>query len=187
MAELILVTGGGRSGKSAHAQKLAEALPGPRIYVATCPVIDAEMENRVRKHREARQASAWQTIEAPVDLAGVIRRAGSCRVLLVDCLTLWVNNLFYEAEKRGLPFTEEAMIDRCRELIDACGAYDGTVIFVSNELGMGIIPANELSRRFRDCAGRMNQMVAAAARTVTLVVAGIPLTLKSDSRTLEMN
>jgi adenosylcobinamide kinase/adenosylcobinamide-phosphate guanylyltransferase len=178
MAEIVLITGGCRSGKSACAQKLAEALPGPRAYVATCPVIDREMEERIRKHREARRGKGWQTIEETVDLAGAIRRAGEYRLLLVDCLTLWINNLLYEAERRGERFTEEAAVDRCRELIDAAMAFSGTVIFVTNELGMGIIPGNETARRFRDVAGRCNQEIAAAAGTVTLVVSGIPLRLK---------
>jgi adenosylcobinamide kinase/adenosylcobinamide-phosphate guanylyltransferase len=184
MATIILITGGSRSGKSACAQRLAEALPGPRTYVATCPVIDPEMEMRVKKHREARSASDWETIEEPVDLAGALSRAAACRVILVDCLTLWVNNLLYEAEGRGEVFTEEAAAARCREVIDACGAFPGTVIFVTNELGMGIIPDNEPARRFHDCAGRMNQLIAAAADTVTLVVAGLPLLLKSGGKGL---
>ena len=181
MAKIILITGGSRSGKSAFAQKTAEALPGPRAYVATCPVIDPETEERVRKHREARRRKGWETIEETVDLAGVIRRAGAYRVLLVDCLTLWINNLLYGAERRGEHFTEEATADRCRELIDACGAFPGTVIFVTNELGMGIVPDNETARRFRDVAGRCNQEIAAASETVTLVVSGVPLELKGHN------
>ena len=180
MAEIILITGGSRSGKSGYAQKLAEAVPGPRAYIATCPVTDPEMAKRVEKHREARRASDWETIEETVDLAGAIRRAGACRVFLVDCLTLWVNNLLYEAEKRRDVFTEEAMAGRCGELIDACGAFPGTVVFVTNELGMGIVPDNGTARRFRDCAGRCNQMMAESAGTVTLVVSGIPLRLKNS-------
>jgi len=178
MAKMILITGGSRSGKSAYAQTLAEALPGPRAYVATCPVIDAEIAERVRKHREARGKAAWETIEETVDLAGVVGRAGGYRVLLVDCLTLWVNNLFYEADLAGSIFTEEMMAERSRKLIDACAAYPGTILFVANELGMGIVPDSEPARRFRDCAGRLNQLVAAAAQEVTLVVAGLPLLLK---------
>lgn len=178
MAELILITGGSRSGKSAFAERTAEALPGPRAYIATSPAIDPEMEGRIRKHREARRGKGWETIEETVDLAGVIRRMGACRVLLVDCLTLWINNLLYAAEKRGERFTEEDAVGRCRELTDACGAFGGTVIFVTNELGMGIVPDNETARRFRDIAGRCNQEIAAAAGTVTLVVSGIPLHLK---------
>jgi adenosylcobinamide kinase / adenosylcobinamide-phosphate guanylyltransferase len=178
MTGIHLVTGGSRSGKSAYAQMLAEALPGPRAYIATCPVIDGETAERVKLHREARDASAWETIEEPVDPAGAIRRAGAYRVLLVDCLTLLINNLLYKAERRGEAFTEETTALHCRELIDACKTFPGTVVFVTNELGMGIIPANEAARRFRDCAGRCNQMIAAAAGEVTLVVSGIPLRLK---------
>jgi adenosylcobinamide kinase / adenosylcobinamide-phosphate guanylyltransferase len=178
MARIHLITGGARSGKSGYAQRTAEALEGPRAYVATCPVIDAEMAERVKKHREARRASDWETIEAPLDLAVAVRRAGAFRVLLVDCLTLWANNLLYEAERRGEPFTEEQMAGHCRELIAACGAFAGTVLLVTNELGMGIVPENEAARRFRDIAGRMNQLFAAAAGEVTLVVSGLPLELK---------
>jgi adenosylcobinamide kinase/adenosylcobinamide-phosphate guanylyltransferase len=132
----------------------------------------------VAKHREARRASDWETIEETVDLAGAIRRSAAYRVILVDCLTLWVNNLLYEAGQRGDVFTEEETAVRCRGVIEACGAFPGTVLFVTNELGMGIIPDNETARRFRDCAGCCNQMIAKAAGTVTLVVAGIPLRLK---------
>jgi adenosylcobinamide kinase/adenosylcobinamide-phosphate guanylyltransferase len=180
MAEIILVTGGNRSGKSAYAQKLAEALPGPRAYIATCPIIDPEMKMRVEKHRESRRASDWETIEETLDLAVAIHRAEACRVLLIDCLTLWVNNLLYEAEGRGEGFTEDTTAARCREVIDACRPFPGTIIFVTNELGMGIVPDNETARRFRDCAGRCNQMLAEAAGTVTLVVSGIPLHLKPE-------
>ena len=101
MKGIHLITGGSRSGKSAYAQMLAEALPGPRAYVATCPIIDAETAERVKRHQEARGAAAWETIEEPIDLAGAIGRAVAYRVLLVDCLTLWINNLLYDAEQRG--------------------------------------------------------------------------------------
>ena len=178
MAEIILITGGSRSGKSAFAQKQAEARPGPRAYVATCPAIDREMEERIRKHRAARRGRGWETVEETVDLAGVIRREKGCRLLLVDCLTLWINNLLYEAEQRGERFSEEDAADRCRELIDAAATFSGTVIFVTNEVGMGIVPGNEAARRFRDVAGRCNQEMAAAADRVTLVVSGIPLEIK---------
>lgn len=178
MAEMILVTGVSRSGKSGYAQRLAEAIPGPRAYIPTCPVVDQETEERVAKHREARSASDWETIEETVDLAGAIRRSAAYRVLLVDCLTLWINNLLFDAERRGECFTEDATAARCREVIEACGAYPGTVVLVTNELGMGVIPDNETARRFRDCAGRCNQIIAEAAGTVTIVVSGIPLHLK---------
>src|SRR4030042_1797429 len=109
MAEIHLITGGSRSGKSAYAQKLAESLPGPRVYVATCPVIAPGTAGGGRKDREARSAAAWETIEEGADLAGAVRQAGACRVLLVDCLTLWANNLLYAAPSKGEIFTEEAV------------------------------------------------------------------------------
>ena len=117
MKGIHLITGGSRSGKSAYAQMLAEALPGPRAYVATCPIIDAETAERVKRHQEARGAAAWETIEEPVDLAGAIGRAAAYRVLLIDCLTLWINNLLYDAEQRGESFTEETTALRCLDLI----------------------------------------------------------------------
>lgn len=178
MARIHLITGGGRSGKSNYARNLAESLAGPRAFIATCPVIDAEMAERVQKHRQSRCQSDWETIEELIDLAGVVRRAGSFQVLLVDCLTLWANNLLYEAERQGGTLTEEQMAEFSRELINACGEFPGEILFVTNELGMGIIPENELARRFRDIAGRMNQLIAAAATQVTLLVSGIPLQLK---------
>jgi adenosylcobinamide kinase / adenosylcobinamide-phosphate guanylyltransferase len=185
MGEMILITGGSRSGKSGYAQKLAEAIPGPRAYIATCPVIDPETAARVAKHRESRRVSDWETIEETVDLADTIRRSAAYRVLLVDCLTLWVNNLLYEAEKRGEVFTEDATAARCREVIDACGTFPGTVVLVTNELGMGIVPDKETVRRFRDCAGRCNQIIAEAAATVMLVVSGIPLQLKNMQKEMK--
>ncbi|MCL2669515.1 MAG: bifunctional adenosylcobinamide kinase/adenosylcobinamide-phosphate guanylyltransferase [Syntrophaceae bacterium] len=178
MARVILVTGGSRSGKSGYSQARAEALPGPRACLATCPVIDAEMAERVRKHREARQGGGWETIEESHDLAGAINRAADFRVLLVDCLTLWMNNLFYAAELEKRRFTEETMVERARELITSAAAFPGTVFFIANELGMGIVPEEEQTRRFRDCAGRLNQFVAAAADEVVFMVSGLPLVLK---------
>lgn len=178
MADTLLVTGGSRSGKSAWAQTRAEEIPGPRLYLATCPLIDAEMAERIRKHREARQGKGWDTIEETIDLAGTIRRHGDGRTILVDCLTLWINNLMYEREKQGGLLTERDVVERCHEVADACRSAGGTVIFVTNEVGMGIVPENETARRFRDIAGRCNQEMARTADAVTLIVSGIPLQIK---------
>ena len=178
MADILLVTGGSRSGKSAWAQTRAEEIPGPRIYLATCPVIDAEMAERIRKHREARQGKGWETLEETIDLTGVIRRHGDGRTILVDCLTLWINNLMYEREKQGGLLTEGDIVEQCRDVADACRSARGTVIFVTNEVGMGIVPENETARRFRDIAGRCNQEMAGAADGVTLLISGIPLQIK---------
>jgi adenosylcobinamide kinase/adenosylcobinamide-phosphate guanylyltransferase len=178
MAEIIFVTGGSRSGKSAWAQQKAEEIPGPRLYVATCPVIDSEMEERVRKHREARLGRGWETIEETVDLAGIISDHGEGKTVLVDCLTLWTNNLMYEREVKGEVLKEEDIVAYCRDVVAACGDITGTVFFVTNEVGMGIIPDNATARRFRDIAGRCNQEMARAADRGILLVSGIPVQIK---------
>lgn len=178
MAEIIFITGGSRSGKSSYAQKRTEALPGPRAYLATCPVIDEEMAERCRKHQEARSNAAWDTIEEERDIAGVLAADVAHRVILVDCLTLWINNLIFAAEQKGLMLTEEDIAQECRTLLAACQKFPGTVIFVTNEVGMGIVPDNPLSRRFRDIAGRCNQILASFAGEVIFMVSGVPLCLK---------
>ena len=180
MSRLILITGGSRSGKSAHAQQMAESLPGPRGFLATCPVIDAEMERRVEAHRQARLGKGWATIEEPVAVAAAIRRASQLPVLLVDCLTLWVNNLMYEAERRGEALTEESISGHCRELARASREHGGTIIFVTNEVGMGIVPDNPCARHYRDLAGRANQDLAHECDQVVLVVCGQALTIKTN-------
>ncbi len=181
MARIIVVTGGSRSGKSAYAQKLAESLPAPRAYIATCPVIDEETAVRVRKHQQAREQAQWTTVEETADLAGALRSAAGNRVVLVDCLTLWINNLLFAASEKNEELTEETVAEKCREVLHSCAGLPGTVIFVTNEVGMGIVPDNPLSRRFRDLAGRCNQIFAGGADTVTLVVSGLPLYLKGGT------
>ncbi len=178
MARVILVTGGSRSGKSAYALKLAEGLQGARAFIATAPITDSEMRERVRRHRQARRRRRWHTIEEPLDLAGAIRGARRFDVVLADCLTLWVNNLLYQAEQSGREIGEDDIAEASRELLGACASHKGTVVFVTNEVGMGIVPDNALARRFRDMVGRCNQAVAAGADTVTLVACGLPLHLK---------
>jgi adenosylcobinamide kinase/adenosylcobinamide-phosphate guanylyltransferase len=180
MARIILITGGSRSGKSTYAQTFAESVSGIRTYIATCPCIDEEMEKRIRKHREARQTSSWQTIEETKDLAGALQRAKESKVIMVDCLTLWINNLMYEAELQGKDITEEDIAMLCRGLIEVCDDLPGTVIFVTNEVGMGIIPENTASRLYRDLAGRCNQIIAGRADAVTFLISGLPLNIKGD-------
>ena len=180
MSDIILVTGGSRSGKSSYAQMRAEALPGPRAYLATCPILDEEMAQRCRKHQDARSSAAWDTIEEETDIAGVLMRDRTHRVILVDCLTLWVNNLMYASEQEGRLLTEEDIALQCRILLDACRAFSGVVLFVTNEVGMGIVPDNALGRRFRDIAGRCNQLMAAAASEAVMLVSGIPWHLKKS-------
>ena len=175
---LIYISGGCRSGKSDYAQKLAESMPGRRAYLATCPLIDAEMEQRIALHQQQRINREWETIEAPLDLAGAVEQARDFDVLLIDCLTLWINNLLYEAEKKGDLLTEQMISKQCAELVDVCRKRKQTVIFVSNELGMGLVPADSVSRRYRDCLGRCNQTIAKLVDQAIFMVSGIPLILK---------
>lgn len=170
---ITLVLGGARSGKSRHAQMLAEAEGGTLHFIATGQAFDAEMADRIARH-QAERGAAWETIEAPTALRETIdAHAAPGKVLLIDCLTLWTSNLLLA----------EQDIEAATHAL--CGALDrvraralGRVILVANEVGLGIVPDNALARRFRDAAGRVNQAVAATADHVVFVAAGLPLTLK---------
>ncbi|HEX7852771.1 MAG TPA: bifunctional adenosylcobinamide kinase/adenosylcobinamide-phosphate guanylyltransferase [Sphingobium sp.] len=165
----LLVLGGARSGKSRLAQERAEALPGPPVYIATAEAWDDEMRERIAQHR-ADRGGQWATVEAPLALPeAIVTRSGTGHVLLVDCLTLWATNLLL-----GEHDTEAATEALCAAVAD----FDGHLILVANEVGLGIVPDNALARRFRDVAGRMNQRVAAVAEEVLFVAAGLPLRLK---------
>ncbi len=181
MAEILLVVGGCRSGKSAYAQALAESLWPDRLFVATCPLLDDEMRQRVALHRAARRDRGWDTVEEQLDLAGVLRRWARQGVLLVDCITLWINNLLYAAQQQDRLLDEAEAAGRCCEVLDAAAGCRGTVIFVSNEVGMGIVPDSPAARRYRDLVGRANQVIAARADGVTLVSCGIPVALKGTN------
>jgi adenosylcobinamide kinase/adenosylcobinamide-phosphate guanylyltransferase len=166
MARLTLVLGGARSGKSARALALC---PPPRLFVATAEPLDAEMAERIARHR-ADRAQDWTVVEAPLELAGAIRaEAREARTILVDCLTLWLSNLLHAGRE---PESET------EALLAALGAAPGRAVLVSNEVGMGLAPMNALGRAFRDAQGRLNQRVAAAADRVEFVAAGLPLVLK---------
>jgi len=136
------------------------------------------MRERIRKHREARAGASWDTIEEPVHLAQALSRAASYDVVLVDCLTLWVSNLMHETVQDAVDVSEEHIAERCQEVLAACDAHPGTVVFVTNEVGMGIVSENAMARLYRDLIGRCNQIIAAAADGVTLLSCGIPIELK---------
>ena len=165
----VLVLGGARSGKSAFAERLVVETGLSRHYIATGRAFDDEMRDRIARHRDDR-GDGWETHEEPLALAETIAAvARPDRAVLVDCLTLWVSNLLLA----------DANIARAgQQLCDAIGRFEGTLILVANEVGLGIVPDNALARAFRDAAGQLNQSVAATAAEVVLVTAGLPLTLK---------
>ncbi len=178
MGRLILVTGGCRSGKSAYALNRAEAFGSRRAFVATCPPLDEEMAGRIERHRSEREARDWRTEEEPIEIAATIARLSDFDVVLIDCLTLWVNNIFHEADRKGETPSEDDVRRAAEDLANAARMFTGTIVAVTNEIGMGVVPDNPAARLFRDCLGRCNQVMAGAADEVTLVVSGIPLTLK---------
>ena len=167
---LTLILGGARSGKSRHAQTLAEASGLAVTVVATARAGDAEMAQRIARHRAERPAH-WHTVEEPLALADTLaRHAETSRIQVVDCLTLWLLNLL-EAGEDVFP-RERA------ELLAVLPGLAGDVVLVANEVGLGVVPLGELSRRFVDEAGRLNQALAGIADEVVLVAAGLPLYLK---------
>ncbi|MFK8250473.1 bifunctional adenosylcobinamide kinase/adenosylcobinamide-phosphate guanylyltransferase [Ancylobacter terrae] len=165
---LTFVLGGARSGKSAQAEALVEALPPPWTYIATAEVWDGEMAERIALHR-ARRGAGWQTIDAPHDLPDALARQPAGRPVLIDCLTLWLSNrLLADADLD----TESAALEQ------AVARREGPLAVVSTEVGLGIVPDNALARRFRDAQGRLNQRIAARAGRVLFMVAGLPLQVK---------
>ncbi|WP_028694802.1 bifunctional adenosylcobinamide kinase/adenosylcobinamide-phosphate guanylyltransferase [Pseudomonas cremoricolorata] len=169
-----LILGGARSGKSRLAEQLAVASGLAVTYIATSQPLDGEMNQRVQLHRE-RRPSHWALIEEPLALARVLRaEAGAERCLLVDCLTLWLTNLLMLEDDTRLVAERDALLDCLAEL-------PGTVILVSNETGLGVVPMGELTRRYVDLAGWLHQAVAERCTRVVLSVAGLPLTLKGPA------
>jgi adenosylcobinamide kinase/adenosylcobinamide-phosphate guanylyltransferase len=168
-ARSVLVLGGARSGKSVYAQDLAEAAAPERLYLATAEAGDAEMAARIAHHKAGR-GSAWSTREEPLALAGTLAaEARPGRAVLVDCLTLWISNLMLAGRD------VEAEIGRLEQAI---GALAGPVVFVSNEVGLSLVPETRLGRDFRDAQGRANAAVARAADAVVFLAAGLPMLLK---------
>ena len=171
MGKVVLVLGGARSGKSSFALAQASGLPGRKIYVATAQALDAEMAERIDKHRRERKPD-WETLEEPLLLGRAVRSLKETHeIAVIDCLTLWLSNLFGAGD--AIEAEQDDFIESLRSL-----GRKISLFIVSNEVGLGIVPENETARRFRDLAGRLNQRVAAVADEVFFVVAGIPMKIK---------
>ena len=185
-ARITLLIGGVRAGKSRRALELAHARTDGRgvLFVATAQALDDEMRARIDAHRRERSAD-WDTLESPLHVADDLRRSLSASsrysVVIVDCLTLWVSNVLLSLPDDA---DVEAIVGaRTRELLDVVQtfvtAHDNSAIIVTNEVGLGVVPATRLGRRYRDALGRANQLAAAVADEVTLMVAGLTIPLKS--------
>lgn len=170
---IIFVTGGARSGKSDFAQDMAEKIEGKRVFVATAQAFDEEMAERIQKHQENR-GTRWDALEEPINLGGAIRSVlGQYKTILVDCLTVWMSNLLLEYQDQN---------ERISEIVDdffsGLNESDETIIVVSNEVGMGIVPDNKLARDYRDQLGFLNQRMARRADDVYVLFSGIPVKIK---------
>ena len=173
--QIILITGGVRSGKSNYAEMRATELGHRRLYVATAQAKDQEMARRIAEHRQ-RRGGEWATLEEPLDLAqALMAQSGLADCALVDCLTLWLSNLLLQSDAKQAK-------ERVEHLVHTLPALDFHVLLVTNEVGWGIVPDNPLAREFRDLAGWANQQLAAAAHEVVLTVAGIPIVAKNETR-----
>ena len=173
MRKITLILGGARSGKSVFGEKLALNKDSKPIYIFTAQSFDKEMDERIRIHKDRRKKQSWQDVEATINLPAAISELGKKeKVILVDCLSLWLTNLILN----------ERNIDRdIAEFLNALEKSPGDVILVSSEVGLGIVPDNEMSRVFRDHLGLLHQKVAAISETVIMMVAGIPMIVKGQN------
>ncbi|HHY39127.1 MAG TPA: bifunctional adenosylcobinamide kinase/adenosylcobinamide-phosphate guanylyltransferase, partial [Clostridia bacterium] len=178
--KIIFVTGGSRSGKSTFAKRLAESVGDRLFYVATAQPLDDEMRERIRKHK-AERSDRWQTVEEPVDLAGaLLRLKGEADAIVVDCMGLWISNLLTGGSdaSRAIYLSEDDALSLAVEAVSAAKSTRACVIFVSNEVGLGIVPEDALGRAFRDALGRVNQVLAEMSDDAYLLISGKAIPLK---------
>jgi adenosylcobinamide kinase/adenosylcobinamide-phosphate guanylyltransferase len=170
--KMILITGGCRSGKSRFALDYANQHFSKKIYLATCEALDEEMAQRIEHHKKMRSPE-WQTIEEPIEIVNKIMRYGDeTDVILLDCITLWLSNLLMRRKD------DPEIMEEISRFIDTIKKKQTSLILVSNEVGLGIVPVDPLGRRFRDLSGMANQKIAEVVNTVILMVSGIPIFLK---------
>ena len=176
--KLILVTGGARSGKSSFAEKLAKEANKDVTYLATCQALDEEMTLRIEEHKKRRPKN-WKTIEEPLNASSVIEKEGkSDRVILLDCLALLVANLIFSKGDSTSELIDQAVLNEIKTLAKISKDAPASVIIVTNEVGMGIVPEYPLGRAYRDTLGKANQILASEADEVYLLVCGIPVNVK---------
>ena len=173
MSRIVFVTGGARSGKSTFAERRAAQEGGAVTYLATAQAFDDEMHERIGRHIADRPAG-WRTLEEPLHVAAALQTIITPTVLL-DCLSLWVSNALLAG------WTEERVLDAMDEVLKVARGRAGLTVFVTNEVGSGIVPDNPLARLYRDVLGRVNQRAAAASDDAYLIASGLPLTLKGTS------
>jgi adenosylcobinamide kinase/adenosylcobinamide-phosphate guanylyltransferase len=186
MKKVILLLGGARSGKSYLAQEMAKKMAGDVLFVATATAGDEDMRQRIEKHLQNRPSN-WRTLEAPLHVGNRIEAGmGGAETVIIDCITLLINNLFCQYEEQQFESIEDSILDEqvSSEIIrlkECIGKATASFIIISNEVGLGIVPDNRMGRIYRDCLGRANQMLAEAADEVYLMVAGIPLRVKLEA------
>jgi len=172
MGKLIFITGGVRSGKSKYAVKLAKNISRKVLFLATGTAKDEEMKKRIEEHKKSRP-TYWETVEETKDIASALLNVkSSYKVVIVDCLTLFISNLLLDG------INEKTILERTKKIVEIILKTNYTTIVVSNEVGGGIVPNSELGRKFRDTAGLANQIMAESAQQVYLVVSGIPIKIK---------
>ena len=185
--KIIFITGGAKSGKSSFAVAESLNVPGRKAYIATAEALDEEMTNRIEMHKKQR-GKEWDTYEEPLKIKDVVNEiCGNYSILVLDCLTLWLSNLFMKTQNTGYEMqtieTEiQGLLDSLRQFKSSsdCNPELGfcSLYIVSNEVGMGIVPENETARKFRDMAGILNQKIAEVSDEVYMMVAGLPMKMK---------
>ena len=179
----ILIIGGARSGKSRFAQELALKLGEPVLFVATAVAGDEEMKLRIEEHQQARPV-AWNTLEVTTNIASqIFQKIGGAQVVIVDCITLLVNNIFSQYSHQtgkpiDAPLVEQKLITEISQLVECINRVDASFIMVTNEVGLGLVPTSRLGRLYRDLLGRANQLLAERADEIYLMVAGLPVKIK---------
>lgn len=183
---MILVTGGCRSGKSAFAEKLSKQKGDSALYIATAIPFDNEMKDRIDKHQQ-RRPKEWETWEGNQNIAHVIEeKSVHFNSILLDCVTIWITNLMFafsespDVDKMDFISLEEKIIEEVKKVVDSVKKQNVNMIFVTNEIGLGVIPENKFGRYFRDVAGKINQYLASESDEVYFVVSGIPMKIKGD-------